>query len=96
MFLNVDWCLAEFGALELMRCLHTFAVRLFDLCLVGAWAACLELAMLAFEDVPMWPRMAKVAVPEYQRGIRLDHLERMVACSAWYCHCCEVLFYRLW
>lgn len=33
------------------------------LCLVGAWPACLELAVLAFENVPVWTRVAHVAVP---------------------------------
>lgn len=55
------------------------------LCLVGTWPARLELARLAFEDVPMRARVTEIAVPEDQGSIGLDHLESMIA-SAWDSH----------
>jgi hypothetical protein len=55
-------------------------------CFVRAWPTGLQLAGLAFENIPVRARMAQIAVPEYQSGVRLDHLEGMVA-SSWYSHC---------
>ena len=60
---------------------QTFPIRLHsaESCLCSTWPAGLELAFLAFEDEPMGSRMAEVAVPEDERGVGLDHFERMFA-----------------
>lgn len=55
-------------------------------CLVRARPAGLELAMLALENVPVRPGVAHVAMPQDQRRVGFDHLERMVA-TARHCHC---------
>lgn len=49
------------------------------LCFVGARPARLELARLAFEDVPVRAGVAEIAMPEDQGGIGLDHFESMIA-----------------
>lgn len=57
------------------------------LSLVRARATRLEFAVLTLEDVPVRSGMAHIAVPDHQRGVRFDHLERMVAgTGAWNCH----------
>jgi hypothetical protein len=55
--------------------------------LVCAWSTGLELAVLAFENVPMGSRMAHIAMPHHQCGVGFNHLERMVAGThAGHCH----------
>ena len=44
---------------------------------VNAGTTCVELAVPAFEDPPVRPRVAQVARPLDQRVVRLDHLERV-------------------
>lgn len=61
---------------------HTLA----HLAEVGAGAAGLELAVLAFEDEPVRPRVAHVAHPLDERALGLDDLEGMNA-ACWYSHC---------
>ena len=45
----------------------------------GAWIACLQFALCAFVNVPVWTGMAHVAIPEDQCCVGLDHLERVFA-----------------
>lgn len=45
----------------------------------------LQLALVALRDVPMRPAVAHVAIPENERGVRLDRLERMIALAR-LCH----------
>jgi len=59
-----------------------------DLHFRGAWSACLELAVFALKDEPMRTRVAHVAYPFHQSGLRLDELEGVVAISAVEGHCC--------
>lgn len=54
--------------------------------LVRARTAGLELAALAFVDVPVRTRVTHVAVPEDQGGIGLNNLEGVHA-TAWDSHC---------
>ena len=63
---------------------HTLA----HLAEVGAGAAGLELAVLAFEDEPVRPRVAHVAHPLDERTLGLDDLEGMNA-ACWYSHCSD-------
>lgn len=50
-----------------------------DLCIVCAWSAGLQLAVLAFEDKPMRSRMAHVAYPLDKCAFGFNELERMGA-----------------
>jgi len=45
----------------------------------------LQFALVALRDVPMRPAVAHVAVPENERGVGLDRLERMIALAR-LCH----------
>lgn len=49
--------------------------------LLGAWLARLQLAFRTFVDEPMRSRVAHIAVPENQRGIRFDDFEAVLALS---------------
>jgi hypothetical protein len=46
-----------------------------------AGPACLQLAVGAFVDEGVRPRMAQVAIPLNESGVGLDHVERMRAAS---------------
>jgi len=48
-------------------------------CFSRARPAGLQLALLALEDEPVRAGVAEVAIPEDQRGVRLDHLEGVFA-----------------
>ncbi len=48
-----------------------------DLGLVAARSASLQLAVLAFKDVPMWTSKAHRADPLNQGRFRLEHSERV-------------------
>ena len=50
-------------------------------CLRRAWPTGLDLAFGALKDEPMRPRVALVAIPQDQGGVRLDHLEDVLAFS---------------
>jgi len=50
-------------------------------CLRRAWPTGLDLAFGALEDEPMGPGVAFVAIPQDQGGVRLDHLEDVLAFS---------------
>jgi len=63
----------------------------FGLDFVGAWSAGLELAVFAFEDVPVRTRMAHRADPLNEGRFRLEEVERVVTVS-WDSHCEEASF----
>jgi hypothetical protein len=46
---------------------------------VGARPARLQLAVLAFKDVPVWPAVAHCANPLDEGGFRLEQVERVIA-----------------
>lgn len=54
--------------------------------LIGTRSAGLQLAVFAFEDVPMWTGMTHRANPLNERRLRFQKIERVVA-VIWYSHC---------
>jgi hypothetical protein len=53
----------------------TWKILTYLLSFLRANTACLDFAMLAFENIPKGPSMAIVAVPQKESCVRLDHDE---------------------